>query len=69
VRTKLVTFRTKSPKNGWTEVVCRTLDEDGSLAEERVINAFGGTADGRPEALRYCRLLNRAVDDFHRGVQ
>lgn len=63
-KTRLNTFRTTRPSNGWTDVVCQHF-VDGEPAGEVIVNSFGGTGQGRAEALRYAKMLNDAVDAFH----
>lgn len=65
--TKLVTFRAvASPAAGWTDVVVQHV-VDGKAAGEVVINSFGGTKNGKPEAQRFAGALNAAVERFHLG--
>ena len=63
--TRLVTFRTRPGTAGWTDVVVRTFNADGTVGPDAIVNSFGGTGNGRTEAKRYCDLLNAAVDAFH----
>lgn len=66
--TKVVTFRAvRSSASGWTDVRVRAFNEKGELGDEVVINSFGGTDNGRPEAERFAKMLNDSVEKFHSG--